>query len=44
MRVRGANSVGRAVRKGCAYGSNVVSLRYGDRGTREILEAVGSKV
>ena len=30
--------------KSCANGSNIVALRFGDHGTKEILEVVGSKV
>ena len=30
--------------KSCADGSNIVALRFGDHGTKEILEVVGSNV
>ena len=44
MRVRGRENVGRTVRKNCANESNIVALRIGDHGTKEMLEVVGSKV
>ena len=40
MRVRGPNNVGRAVKTG----SNIVALRFGDHGTKEMLGVVGSNV
>ena len=38
--VRGSNNVGRAV----ANGSNIVALRFGDHGTKEMLGVAGSKL
>ena len=38
-RLRGHNNVG----KGCTNGSNIVALRFGDHGTKEMLGVVGSK-
>ena len=40
MRVRGPNNVKRAVAKG----SNIVALRFGDHGTKEMMVVVGSKL
>ena len=44
MRMRGPNNVGRAVQKSCANGSNIVALRFGDHGTKEMLGVVRSRV
>ena len=41
MRVRGPNNVGGAAQ---LTGSNIVALRLGDHGTKEMLRVVGSEV
>ena len=41
MRVRGPSNVGRSVQ---TRGSNIVALRFGDHGTKEMLGLVSSNV